>query len=95
MKRLCPVLFLVLFLFFTLSCSSTSHMLSPLAIDEALTLEEKLLSFDIPKVQVTYPTVYYDGNAWRERLIELIEGAEDYLITSAFLASSSDELEGL
>ena len=95
MKRLCLVLFLVLFLFFTLSCSSTSHMLSPLALDEALTLEEKLLSFDIPKVQVTYPTVYYDGNAWRERLIELIEGAEDYLITSAFLASSSDELEGL
>lgn len=95
MKRLCLVLFLVLFLFFTLSCSSTSHMLSPLALDEALTLEEKLLSFDIPKVQVTYPTVYYDGNAWRERLIELIEGAEDYLITSAFLASSSEELEGL
>jgi cardiolipin synthase len=46
-----------------------------LALDEALTLEEKLLSFDIPKVQVTYPTVIMTANAWRERLIELIRGS--------------------
>jgi cardiolipin synthase len=70
-------------------------MLSPKVLDDTLPLEEKLLSFNIPKVQVTYPTVYYDGLEWRDRLIELIEGAEDYLITSAFLASSSEELEGL
>ena len=95
MKRLCLLFLLVLFLFFTLGCSSTSHMLSPKVLDDALPLEEKLLSFNIPKVQVTYPTVYYDGIEWRDRLIELIEGAEDYLITSAFLASSSEELEGL
>lgn len=95
MKRLCLLFLLVLFLFFTLGCSSTSHMLSPKVLDDTLPLEEKLLSFNIPKVQVTYPTVYYDGLEWRDRLIELIEGAEDYLITSAFLASSSEELEGL
>ena len=92
MKRLCLLFLLVLFLFFTLGCSSTSHMLSPKVLDDTLPLEEKLLSFNIPKVQVTYPTVYYDGLEWRDRLIELIEGAEDYLITSAFLASSSEEL---
>lgn len=95
MKRLCLLFFLVLMLFFFSGCSSTSQMLSPRALDDALSLEEKLLSFNIPKVQVTHPTVYYDGIAWRDRLIELIEGAEDYLITSAFLASSSEELEGL
>ncbi len=95
MKRLCLLFLLVLFLFFTLGCSSTSHMLSPKVLDDTLPLEEKLLSFNIPRVLVTYPTVYYDGLEWRDRLIELIEGAEDYLITSAFLASSSEELEGL
>lgn len=95
MKRLCIVFLLCLLLFFTLGCSSTSQMLSPLALDEALSLEEKLISSNIPKVQVSYPTVYYDGNVWREHLIELIEGAQDYLITSAFLASSSEELESL
>lgn len=93
MKRLTVLLLLFLLLF--TSCSSTRQMLSPLVLNQALSLEEKLLSSNIAKVQVTYPTVYYDGTIWRDRLIELIEGAEDYLITSAFLASSSEELESL
>ncbi len=95
MKRQYSVLFLVLLISLLFGCSSTRMMVSPPVLDETRTLEEKLLSFNIPKVEVTHPTVYYDGNAWRDRLVDLIEGAEDYLITSAFLASSSEELETL
>jgi hypothetical protein len=52
MKRLCLLFLLVLFLFFTLGCSSTSHMLSPKVLDDTLPLEEKLLSFNIPLTKV-------------------------------------------
>ncbi|MGH0054195.1 MAG: phospholipase D-like domain-containing protein, partial [Sphaerochaetaceae bacterium] len=74
---------------------TTYHMITPEVMDRTVPLEEKLSSFQIPKVTVSYPDVYYDGRAWKDRLITLIEGAEDYLITSAFLASSSEELEEL
>ena len=74
------------------SCSSTHHMIAPEVVAADIPLGEKLSSFQIPTVRVSYPDVYYDGIAWKDRLIELVEGAEDYLVTSAFLASSSEEL---
>jgi len=77
------------------SCSSTHHMIAPEVVAADIPLGEKLSSFQIPTVRVSYPDVYYDGIAWKDRLIELVEGAEDYLVTSAFLASSSEELEAL
>lgn len=76
-------------------CSSTHHMISPEVLDQSIPIEEKFASFGIPSVQVSYPEVYYDGREWRDRLIALVEGAEDYLITSSFLASSSEDLQEL
>ncbi|NCC65840.1 MAG: phosphatidylserine/phosphatidylglycerophosphate/cardiolipin synthase family protein, partial [Spirochaetia bacterium] len=76
-------------------CTSTKLMVSPLVLDQSISLEEKLSFYDLPEVQVTYPEVYYNGHEWKDRLIELVQNAEDYLITSAFLASSAEELEDL
>ncbi len=76
-------------------CSSTHHMTSPEVLDQSIPLEEKFSSFGIPSVQVSYPEVYYNGREWRDRLIALVEEAEDYLITSSFLASSSEDLQEL
>ncbi len=93
-SRLLLVFFISMILLGT-SCSSTHHMITPEVLDSSIPLEEKFSSFQFPRVQVSYPNVYYDGRVWRDRFIELVEGAEDYLITSAFLASSSEELEAL
>ena len=76
-------------------CTNTRHMLSPFVLDPAVPLETKLAYYGLPEVQITYPDVYYNGNEWKDRLIELVQNAEEYLITSAFLASSAKELEEL
>lgn len=96
MRQVRLVVIIISLILLGTSCSSTQHMISPEVLSDSVPLEEKKLSsFQIPEVRVSYPDVYYDGRAWRDRLIELVEGAEDYIITSAFLASSSEELEAL
>ncbi|WP_321300677.1 phosphatidylserine/phosphatidylglycerophosphate/cardiolipin synthase family protein [uncultured Sphaerochaeta sp.] len=95
MRQVRFVFVIISLIFLATGCSSTQHMISEEVLSDSVPFEEKLSSFQIPSVQVSYPDVYYDGRAWRDRLIELVEGAEDYLITSAFLASSSEELEEL
>lgn len=96
MRRLLLVFLVLLTLIVASGCTTTTHhMLNPIVLDPQVSLDEKLSAYSIPKVQVTYPKVYYDGLKWRDRVIELIEGAEDYLIISAFLASSSEDLQPL
>ena len=89
---LIPILFLALLFS---GCANTRHMVSSYVLDQDVSLYEKLAFYGLPEVQVTHPTVYYDGSAWKNRLLELVESAEEYLITSAFLASSAKELEDL
>ncbi len=95
MKRVlflgCTVLLLVLLS----GCTSTTHLVKGPSVDPSLSFSEKMERYDIPQVQMTYPTVYYDGQLWRERVIELVRSAEDYIIISSFLASSSECLEEL
>lgn len=95
MKRTLPIALLLLAGALFFGCSSTSSMLSPDVLDEQIPLEQKFAMFDIPNVKMTYPSVYYDGLAWRDRLIELVREADDYIIASAFLASSSESLQEL
>ena len=96
MRRFLLLVLVLLTLLFASGCTTTTHhMLSPVVLDPEMSLDEKLSSYSIPKVSITFPKVYYDGLAWRDRVMELIEGAEDYLITSAFLASSSEDLQPL
>ncbi|MGE4583519.1 MAG: phosphatidylserine/phosphatidylglycerophosphate/cardiolipin synthase family protein [Sphaerochaeta sp.] len=77
------------------SCTNTRQMLDPYVLDSQIPLNEKYAAFSIPEVQISTPVVYQDGKAWRDRIKELVEGAQDYIITSSFLASSSAELEDL
>ncbi|MDD3058520.1 MAG: phosphatidylserine/phosphatidylglycerophosphate/cardiolipin synthase family protein [Sphaerochaeta sp.] len=96
MRRYLLLFLVLLTLLFASGCTTTTHhMLAPVVLDPDLSLDEKLSSYSIPKVNITFPKVYYDGLAWRDRVLELVEGAEDYLITSAFLASSAEDLQML
>ena len=95
MKRLLPLSLLLVFLFLFLGCPSTSTLVKGPSVASSLSLEQKMEAYDIPKISMTYPTIYYDGELWRERVIDLISSAEDYVIISSFLASSSDCLEEL
>jgi cardiolipin synthase len=54
-----------------------------------------MAAYGVPKVSITMPIVYRDGHAWKNRVIQLVENAEDYIILSSFLASNSEELEEL
>ena len=95
MKRLLPLSLLLLCLFLLLGCTSTANLVKGPSVDSSLTFDQKMEAYGIPKIAMTYPTIYYDGELWRERVIELIASAEDYVIISSFLASSSDCLEEL
>ncbi len=77
------------------SCSITREMIDPAILQQDTPLEKKFATFNLPKVKVSYPTVYYDGLAWKERVTEMVDKAQDYIIISSFLASSSEELEPL
>jgi cardiolipin synthase len=70
-------------------------MISGPSVDSSMDLAQKMTAYGVPKVSITRPVVYRDGHAWKNRVIELVENAEDYIILSSFLASSSEELEGL
>lgn len=81
--------------FLLLGCSTTKNMVSGPSVDPALNFEQKMAAYDVPKVSITMPIVYYDGRKWRDRVIELVENAQDYVILASFLASSSEDLEEL
>ncbi len=95
MKRFFLYLVLFVSLFLGTGCSSTHHMVSPAVLSKSMSLEEKFSSFGLEKIQVSYPTVYYDGVAWRNRIHQLVSEAKDYIILSSFLASSSEDLKDL
>lgn len=95
MRRFSLVFFSLFALFLLSGCSTTTNMVSGPSVDPTLSFDQKMEYYDIPKVSISYPTVYHDGNEWRDRVIELISSAEDYVIISSFLASSSVELEEL
>jgi len=95
MKRalvFCGVAFILSLL---LGCTSTTNLVKGPSVDSSLTFEQKMASYDIPKIGMTYPTIYNDGELWRERVTELVRSSEDYIIISSFLASSSDCLDEL
>ncbi len=95
MKRVLVFCGLFLLLFLLFGCTSTTSLVKGPSVDTSLSFEQKMESYDIPKIEMTYPTIYFDGELWRERMIELVRSAEDYIIISSFLASSSDCLDEL
>jgi len=95
MKRVFVSCSLFMLLSMFLGCTSTTNLIKGPSVDPSLSFEQKMVIYDIPKIEMTYPTIYYDGALWRERVIELVRSSEDYIIISSFLASSSDCLEEL
>ncbi len=93
LKRFSFLLGVVLFLLFISSCSSTKDFVSDITLSEELTTEEKLEFYGGKHVSVDIPEMYFDGEDWKERMIELISSAEDYIFISSFLGSSSEEIE--
>lgn len=95
MKRLVLLAVVGMVLLFSSGCNSTKYLVKGPSMDTSIPFAEKMEHFDIPKVEVTYPTIYFDGHLWRDRVAELVASAKDYVIISSFLASSSEDLEYL
>lgn len=92
MRRLIPVLLSLLLCF---SCSSTKPFISQYAVSQSISLEEKLARIGAQPVKVSEPEVFFDGAVYLDRLTELIEEADDYILLTTFLGSDSPALEGM
>ena len=78
------------------SCASmTDPFVSSVSWSDDLAVEEKLLFYGGVKTEVPLPEMYFDGTAWLDDLISLVDEAEDYILISTFLGSSSQRLEPL
>ena len=93
-KRVCVMISLfILFLLF--SCTSTSPFVSEVTTSPDITIEDKLSYYGGKEVFVDEPDMFFDGEEWLERLEEEVENAEDYIVMSLYLGSSSPALENL
>lgn len=92
MKRVLLSLFSILMLALT-SCVSTDVYLSPLTMDDSLSVEEKFEALGKERILVDEPDVFFSGQQWLDKLMELTEESEDYILISTFLGSSSELLE--
>ncbi len=95
MKKLLMVLTGFLFL---AGCSTTAVMKNPLgdgAGGSRLTLEQKLEAEGFPYARSAQPVMYDSGQIWMERLIDLVDSAQDSIVIVTFLASESDAIQPL
>lgn len=95
MKKVLKITFLLLFLLTLFSCSSTKDFVADVTMSENLTTEEKLEYYGGKEVSVNLPEMYFNGEEWYSRMMELIDGADEYILLSTFLGSSSPTLEPL
>ena len=93
MKTAVLLLFAILLLF--PSCSTTKPYVEERIYDKSITLEENLEHYGGKKAMVDDPEMYFDGTEWLKRMEEIVEEAEDYILLSTFLGSSSPSLEPL
>ena len=84
---------LILSLLFFPSCASLDVFEDGYTLSEELTVEEKLVLSGGKEVMVDHPECYYDGGAFLDRLEELVEDADEYILISTFLGSLSPRLE--
>jgi len=73
------------------SCSSTSDMVKGIAVDQSLSIPEKLEAAGFEKVSLSRPEVFFDGQQWKQEFLEMVEGAQKYIIISVFLGSQCEE----
>ena len=93
MKSLVAVLLSSLLLL--VSCSSMTDAFVSDAAWSDIPVEDKLEAYGAVHVRVPMPECYFDGTEWLGRITEEIEKAENYILISTFLGSSSENLEVL
>ncbi len=91
MKNKIALVLILISLVLAVSCSTTKGMTNEISTDTTLTLEEKLDTLGYESVKMTYPTIIYDGEEWKEQLIQMLDKTEDYFICTIFLGSECDE----
>lgn len=69
----------------TSSCTTYARLAEQVA--EIPTMEQFFAMHGIPKVDATVPNLYFDGESWNERALELIESAQDYILIGVFFAT--------
>ena len=89
------IVFALSILLLLASCTSTKAFVSPIAVSEDMSLDEKLVSFGGERVSLPYPEIFFEGTKWMDRLTSLIEEADDYILISTFLGSFTDSEEEL
>ncbi len=77
------------------SCNTTEGFVSDVTLSHDLTLSEKLDYYGGTHVKVDLPEMYFSGDEWYSRMLELIGEAEDYILLSTFLGSSAPSIEPL
>lgn len=87
-KIVVPILILILLL----SCSTTKNYISEYT-QSAIPLNEKLEHFGGEHVKVDIPKMYFTGEEWLDKMTELASSAENYILVSTFLGSSSEKTE--
>lgn len=93
MKKSLAICLAVLSILSFSSCMSTKNICSEYTENEAIPLEEKLEHFGGIHLYVDEPEMYFNGEEWLERLTRCVEEANDYILISVFLGSSSPSLE--
>ncbi len=82
---------LCLVVLFQSGCTNTRYLVEGISADTSVTLPEKMDAMQLPLVELTYPTVYYEGPQWMERMLQLVSEAQDHIILVSFLASECDD----
>ncbi len=83
-----------IFLILLSSCTTnTKAFVSGASVSDELTTEEKLEYYGGRHVKVDLPEMYFEGDEWYERMLTLIDEAEEYILLSTFLGSSAPSLE--
>ena len=95
MRKRVYVMISLFILFLLFSCASTSPFVSEVTTSPDITIEDKLSYYGGKEVFVDEPDMFFDGEEWLKRLEIEINKAEDYILMSIYLGSSSPRLEKL
>ena len=66
--------------------------MSPEALSPDIPIAQKLAAVGAVELSVPMPEVFFDGERWMERMVELFSEADDYILLTTFLGSYSPEL---
>ena len=83
----------VFIIFLIISCTTTGKLQN--MHEDLTTIDDFFMDRGFPLYESTLPEMYYTGVEWRERAIELVQEAEDYILISVFLGNYHDSTSSL